>query len=250
MIDEIRADPRCGSFRNDTQSCIFIVGCTLRFCFEDDKYKNSWQSKKWCKMRPETFKHTNSRGHITFRCRMKCATCKAFCSDGRRCRIKTCLQHPYCKIHTATNFHVFIKQSTIPNAGLGLFALKTFHAGDLIAPIGGEKMNRSLLKTRYPDSKSCIVFGVHGGDDVRFDGACHRDIGHYSNTVVDEPTGTSLKDSTNAEIKLLAVGPTGNLQKNLYPWVVSKTTIPNGREIFTDYGKMYRIRRRSYFHSH
>jgi SET domain-containing protein len=43
-----------------------------------------------------------------------------------------------------------VKKSTIPRAGKGLFAAKTFHRNDKIVRYGGEHLTRREINARYP----------------------------------------------------------------------------------------------------
>jgi hypothetical protein len=73
--------------------------------------------------------------------------CHAIGKNGQRCSKKT-LRGIYCFIHHRSLEHIKIAPSTIPNAGLGLFAVAPtkippadgieFHRGDKIVPYNGD----------------------------------------------------------------------------------------------------------------
>lgn len=53
-----------------------------------------------------------------------CDRCIAVTKSGTRCKLRTCKTGPYCWIHTESLSHLRVLPSHVPNAGLGLYAMK------------------------------------------------------------------------------------------------------------------------------
>jgi hypothetical protein len=67
----------------------------------------------------------------------ECVRCRAYKKNQRRCSRITCKYADYCYQHTKKEKGLQVKNSNIPNAGLGLFATKRFKKGEKIADFGG-----------------------------------------------------------------------------------------------------------------
>ena len=76
----------------------------------------------------------------------------------RQCQAKDCYKktniQPYCELHRKEILKLSVKKSTIPEAGMGLFAFKekekiVFNEGDLIGFYQGEVLNDKQLRERY-----------------------------------------------------------------------------------------------------
>jgi hypothetical protein len=133
---------------------------------------------------------------------------------------------------------VTIKNSTVPAAGLGLFACDpdaatravVFGAGDFIAPYLGEPIADAGLKRRYFDAVEDLSIEyvrtpyVVGDGRLHVDGAIVRGPAVYSN----DAKGT--RRQRNAHIRRDRRGAVG-----LY----ATRAIRNGDEIFTRYGSRY-----------
>jgi hypothetical protein len=86
--------------------------------------------------------------------RRRCTQCHAIAQrTGRQCRLRTCATARFCWIHTRAgrppNHGLRVKPSTIPNAGLGLFAAVDIPADTVIAYYRGQRLTRKQLDRRY-----------------------------------------------------------------------------------------------------
>ena len=112
-----------------------------------------------------------------FRCKLVSRQC--FWKGG--CKRKITIGLPYCWQHTKRAFNVQVKDSRIPNAGKGLFALTDFSHKQPVVPYFGETLTQEQIETRYPgDSLAPYVEKL--GDTSQFlDAACVRSIGSMIN---------------------------------------------------------------------
>ena len=83
--------------------------------------------------------------------------------------------------HTVSILGLTIKPSPIPDAGLGLFAVKDFPRGSHLTPYLGEILSKSQLDDRYGDDNFTAPYAVSISSNVFIDSACHRCIGAYAN---------------------------------------------------------------------
>ena len=105
---------------------------------------------------------------------------------------------PYCRRHTLTKLKVGIRANAEVDgraAGHGLFALRDFKKGSMIAPIEGEAFPKAFLDSRYgsgnvgpyvveevsPRDVVIDPFNALMGSLLVYDGACERWIGLFAN---------------------------------------------------------------------
>ncbi len=79
-----------------------------------------------------------------------CKVCHRPIKGGHTCRRRTCVTQPKCWQHTQSDQGLRVKPSTIPGAGRGLFATKTFHRNEKIVRYGGEHLTGREINARYP----------------------------------------------------------------------------------------------------
>lgn len=132
---------------------------------------------------------------------------------------------PFCAECARATLSVRVGPSSVH--GLGLFALREFEAGDLVAPYTGQIMNPSVAARLYPDGDDYLLAGP---DDAFY--VCAR-----------LPRGclglgglVNCDPLPNAE--LVPVDLADQLAKPcLTPvWVRALSTIRDGEEILVDYG--------------
>lgn len=70
-------------------------------------------------------------------------------ASGQRCKNRTC-KAKRCWQHLKRDKGLRIKQSTIPGAGLGLFATKRIPRNTRIVAYEGEQLSRDQVEERYP----------------------------------------------------------------------------------------------------
>lgn len=113
---------------------------------------------------------------------------------------------------------VYVKESTLLNAGLGLFAEKDFHKGDWITIYDGQNITRENAK------KILLPSHVAARDGVLVDGLKEPIIGRGGGSFSNSST---LKKYSNAEIEAWL----GVLL------IRATMLIPKNSEIFVYYGK-------------
>jgi len=158
---------------------------------------------------------------------LRCAEIKP---DGQRCKCKCAIGTPYCHVHLKYRHHLQIKQSTIPDAGKGVFAVGkpgeiVFRAGDPIIPYDGQKITRHTLEERYgPNTAPYAVESGNTGTKIE-DAALHRGAG----AVCNHATGHKV----NARIRW----STARKQHE----IVATKIIRAGAEVFVNYGGIYQF---------
>jgi hypothetical protein len=163
---------------------------------------------------------------------------------GQMCCIKNCTKFTYigqlCRKHGISVAKLEVKNSTIENAGVGLFACKSptpaikkdivFKKGDVISYYFGLKLNsddRIMLYGRNHKNKNNIdnVYSSYfSNKTIVIDGALKRCFVACGNSPI------SAK-YCNSKLVLSPNGPTLSL--------IAKNDIKHGDEIFYNYGKTY-----------
>jgi hypothetical protein len=167
-----------------------------------------------------------------FRCHLHCGRCwYQNPNTGLRCKNRVCIGTPVCWIHTKKIWGVQIKDSTIADAGKGLFATRDFATDEEIVPYFGKKITEACLDERY-DYKTAPY--AIGNDDMIVDSACVRGIASMSNGLFNQRTGTSRSmDLHNATIEFN--------DAEEYFFLQASKPINKGDEIFAYYGRGYRL---------
>jgi hypothetical protein len=169
-----------------------------------------------------------------FECRMKCDRCTHVNEKTRkRCKNTVCLGLPLCHVHLRTHNHLRIKDSTIKDAGKGLFAYKSaqgretvFRKDDIIAEYNGELLTDAEVGERYTEGDEYTApYVVNFGEDKNLDGACIRYAAAFANH-------KKRKKDNNAEFLLVG--------ENKLVLQATKQ-IRNNDEIFVYYGDEYRF---------
>lgn len=180
-------------------------------------------------------KATDNKPAHQFQCQLKCQRCEAKTASGKQCTRKVCMGLTRCWSHSRSDLHLAVKPSTIPQAGKGLFAIRTkkkgltseqlkkpiFKPNDKIAPYLAEQVSRRVLDDRYGGYTAPYALSVGEGQNTRLiDAACQRGIAAFANS----------KPLSRSNAKL---AKSGNLvaTKNIY----------DGSEIFANYGSKYKF---------
>lgn len=166
-------------------------------------------------------------GETYFECDLRCATCSATTKSGRRCKNRVCIGLPECWQHTFANRYLRVKESNLPFAGKGLFALsKTdqgvlFRKNQIVCAYNGQHVSRQELDRRYNDFTA--PYGLCGyGNKTCEDAACERGLGSLAN-------GTLNHRQANIEYRIRG----GKL------CLIATKNIQNGQELLAYYGSEY-----------
>jgi len=145
--------------------------------------------------------------------------------DSRRCERITVTTHPYCWYHTQTEMGLRVCPSSIPGAGNGLFATRTFIAGERIAKYYGERLSNEEYQARYVNQEMG-VYGIEIDEETVLD-ARRTDSGvaRYACDYHGSPLGQ------NAEFVIVIDADGCSV------WIIALQTIRAGDEIFVDYGE-------------
>jgi len=167
---------------------------------------------------------------LHFSCNLQCVRCTAQTTNGRRCKLTTCIGTPYCWNHLLSLKKLRVKPSTNPRAGRGLFAQSrhlgeddiVFRNGDVIIEYDGEIVNDNTLDDRYGDYTA--PYALKQGDHIE-DGACQRGTGTLINHAPRSRANSRFSFSRNSRRFR----------------IVATKNIRNNREIFCYYGTEYRF---------
>lgn len=146
----------------------------------------------------------------------------AYVGKNGRCAINTSITHPLCARHTKSEMGLSVRKSNVPNAGLGLFAERTFKKDEQIARYGGEILTTAQYDKRY-NADAMGAYGVQLDDNRVIDArkttagvaryACDYHGSHK------KPNAEYVADDEAGEV-----------------WIVATRAIKKGDEILTDYG--------------
>ena len=145
------------------------------------------------------------------------------CAHPGGCKRAVTLGLPLCWQHTRLALGLRVAESTIPNAGKGLFALRDFAKDEWICDYGGELMSMAALHARYPGD-AVAPYGEQISTNRGTDAACVRGLGSMAN-------GVARKRDANAKTQTRVPGRT--------PWLRALRRIRAGEEILNHYGPEY-----------
>ena len=186
-----------------------------------------------------------------FRCHLECDQCVFIKPDGQRCRNRVCIGYPVCWVHTKKEYGLRVKDSTIAEAGKGLFTLTGVENGEWICPYVGEQISQECLDARYPGDQTApyavadgqFVFGDF--DDLvneniqgfigspYIDSACVRGVGAMANGLFRRDGRSRTAAVHNATIDARP-GYAGL-------WLRARKDIEPDSEIFVHYGPQYTL---------
>jgi len=148
-----------------------------------------------------------------------------------RCKRNTIIGLGLCWQHLKSDDHLRIKNSTIPNAGKGLFATNSsnddriiFKPNDTISKYNGQMINQNTLYNRYGEHTGVYAYRINS--NLYEDGALHRGVGNLPNH---KERGYNAKLITSWE----------RTPANKFVKVKAVKNIKNNQEIFVDYGDNY-----------
>ena len=151
-----------------------------------------------------------------------CQRCTAITKAGDRCRLRTC-RGKKCWVHLKSQDNLRIRASTLPNAGLGLFAAsKVIPRQQNIAPYSGERLTREQVNSKYGDERAEYVFCANSR---------HCIDGSKTNSSAARFANDNRGQRSNSKF----VYDNRNQRVNLR----STRQIPPGDEIFVHYGADY-----------
>jgi hypothetical protein len=134
---------------------------------------------------------------------------------------------PYCAVHLQHVLGLRIGTSTIPDAGMGVFACEfcaddrvVIPEGDVVCPYVGEVLNLVELDARYGDTTAPYALRI--SDDVVIDAACHRGVGAMINHSAEHPNTEFVINADVLDVDIVAT-----------------RDILAGEELFVNYGAEY-----------
>ena len=179
---------------------------------------------------------------VSFNKELQTRQCAFTKTNGHQCKNKVQMGLPYCWIHRKLEQHLLVQQSTIPNAGLGVFAIDIKKEANAVlfrpTPRGqpnrirpricfydGEVISEATLLRRYGKNTAPYAVQTRKNNNSKFeDGPVRRSIGSLFNHK--NSTGANCALSTNNQSKAI---------------IVADKIIRNGDELFINYGNHYRF---------
>jgi hypothetical protein len=155
----------------------------------------------------------------------RCTYTKA---NHQQCKRRAVIGFEYCSTHLPMAKHLQIRESTIENAGKGLFAYLenapnnsiVFRNGDTICQYNGEHISRQELMNRYQGKTAPYAFQLNQNEMI--DSALDRGIGSLANTKANH---NNARFSINNQNHTVSIKATKNIRNN--------------EEIFIPYGRSY-----------
>jgi SET domain-containing protein len=167
-----------------------------------------------------------------------CNRCKADRNVGGRCTRTTCKYGPFCWQHTKILRGVVVKKSTLKNAGLGLFALKSFRKGKKIIEYTGKLRRSADVERKWPgDTRAEYVEQI---DDTNYyidASKTNSGVARYANDAGYRGDRYRYRGERN-NAHIVSYGPNQKgYQRHL--WLVATRDIHPGDEIFLKYFGFY-----------
>jgi len=195
---------------------------------------------------PLQYTHANVSTPETkyFRCNLQCEQCKATTPSGRQCERRVCKWLPYCWQHSRLLLGVRTDISQALPGDTGLYALRSFQKGEMVAPYGGERLTESQINERYGREGSIGPYLLN-----QVDSGCRRFIASAPNGAFGtvDPSRANIHFAPTQHLweqgkKQKAAGEVykdlkltrGNL--GIKMWAVASRNIKEGEEIIADYG--------------
>jgi hypothetical protein len=171
-----------------------------------------------------------------FECDLKKLQCEHINPNNQhRCRRYQFIGCGLCWQHLESDRHLKIKPSTLPNAGLGLFAYDKngypdilFRKDDFVIKYDGEHISNLQLNNRYGGNEATAPYAVEIKSGYNEDAACQRTPA----SLVNRKSRTKANARLSTNFKFVMIKATKNIR--------------NGDEIFVDYGKKYKMSQPGY----
>lgn len=170
---------------------------------------------------------------------MVCPECKAITDAGTRCKRRTCVRYPYCWQHLRLREGLELKDSEIPNAGTGVFAVKDF-------PLTKKNIKTkppiayysAKTITHEPNPKSAYVLQVN--DRNYLDSKSPSNFtGRYINSFKNHPDRAKRK----ANVRFAANQRIYRKDDRFVVPIRQSKPIKKGEELLLNYGTLYPFER-------
>lgn len=160
--------------------------------------------------------------------------CTGHNKNGQQCKRKMIIGFEYCPAHLASEKHLKVKQSTIPNAGKGLFAFDAtkgandiiFRANDKITDYNGVVKTHEQIDQQYGDYTA--PYAIRLDREHAVDAGDKRGVGSLVNH----------KSYSRTNCKLALKRQNGRI---IGCQVIATKVIRNGQELFAFYGNDYKF---------
>ena len=162
----------------------------------------------------------------------ECSKCIAINKNGSRCKNSTCRQYPYCWIHLKSQKGTQVKDSTIPDAGKGLFATQKFKPNELITYYSA----KNVLENPQPQDLLEKRYVLQVGQNKYLDSEPKQNfVGRYINSIKNTGKRSNVRFSRQPRVRQYK-------DRNVVPIFTTKH-VKAGDEFLLNYGLDYRIPR-------
>lgn len=193
-------------------------------------FKQGFKEKHKLKNSSYYFSFYDEDGNRIYYAHMLSGQCCHQKPNGQRCKNRAVIAFEFCHSHLETELHLQLKQSTIANAGKGIFAKdKTkaygepvFERGDFICEYNGELLNAQQLVQQY--EYYTAPYAVELKKNQYIDSAVARGVGAMINHKNNERFCNTKWSVSHAQNKI-----TLKATKEIY----------DGDELFLHYGDDY-----------
>ena len=157
---------------------------------------------------------------------MPCERCSATKPNGSRCKNRTCKMYPYCWIHLKSINKLQVKDSTIPNAGKGLFYVgkDTFPSKKLITHYSAKQVSSQPNKNSNYDLQISRNKFLDSSDPSNY-------VGRYINDKRNTNRQANVRFTSGRRIY-------DKMNRKVIP-VISKSAIHPNTELLINYGRSY-----------
>jgi hypothetical protein len=157
---------------------------------------------------------------------VECVRCKFIKRNGQRCKRNTCVRKDYCWQHLRATLGIDVRPSTLPGAGMGLFAYKTFPNRSKVASYSGVLVPSSEAK----DSQYAVAWRRGKVVDAK---STQHSVGRYANTC--RGADKRRKKCKGNNVKMARDFARRHIS------LKATKKIKRGDEIFNTYGSGFRI---------
>ena len=158
---------------------------------------------------------------------LDCKQCIFIKDNGQRCKRRTCVRKDFCWQHLRSQKGLDVRPSTLPGAGLGLVAFKSFRKGDKVASYSGK-----IVKARTARNSQYAIAWKRG--KVVDASSSQHGVGRYANTCRGADKKAKRCKGNNVKIKK-------DFRRRTIILRAGKRSISRGDEIFNTYSSGFRI---------
>jgi hypothetical protein len=168
---------------------------------------------------------------------LKAQRCQANTKQGNRCKRKCIIGYEYCYPHLKSNLKLKIKDSSIPNAGKGVFVDTgkpnnnvVFKKNDKICEYNGQPVSMDKIRQDYLNKTAPYAYRINSQNAI--DGAGKRGV------------GTLINSNRGGQNNVCFTNDTRNKKVNIR----ATKNIKNKEELFIPYSSGYKFNNKDVYY--